>query len=405
MNTARKIGTGFAAVALACCAAYGYLIHTQASHFDQFAEKPSRYLGENFKDVTVEISNYSIFGREFILNKGDVHFGGSVSFGLKPHANMKMLATSPEPLLNEAIKSADPTLTVDLNYRFIPEVMNFSSKPFSVKDESAGTALDIGKVCLKASPDVSNSSDGHLKLNSANAVFDIQNLALRLSPEDLIQTGSITGSLTAQGTESSNFSAALSGISTVNGKDSIKIESVTFDIAVTKKSSEITQVSKIDLSNLSARINGLKSTIESANPQIETHLPNDPEMYEAVTNLLTGDEAAVSKEALERLGKAFLNGSAWLKLNPTVIKTKSYQLDMSGDLRWLPDKPQFASLNLNLLGKEPQVGALVQMFVPRKAYTRVDKNNFEAKIVVNKSPDKITVLSNGMQIYTANNPF
>ncbi|WP_304643979.1 hypothetical protein [uncultured Parasutterella sp.] len=78
---------------------------------------------------------------------------------------------------------------------------------------------------------------------------------------------------------------------------------------------------------------------------------------------------------------------------------------MSGDLRWLPDKPQFASLNLNLLGKEPQIGALVQMFVPRKAYTRVDKNNFEARIVVNKSPDKITVLSNGMQIYTAHNPF
>lgn len=405
MNTAQKIGTGIAAVALVCCAAYGYLIHTQASHFDQFAENPSRYLGENFKDVTVEISNYSIFGREFILNKGDVHFGGSVSFGLKPHVNMKMLATSPEPLLNEAIKSADPALTVDLNYRFMPEVMNFASKPFSVKDESAGTALDIGKVSLKASPDVSNSSDGNLKVNSANAVFDIQNLALRLSPEDLIQTGSITGRLAVQGSESSNLSAALSQLSAVNGKDTVKIESVTFDIAVTKKPSEITQVSKIDLSNLSARINGLKSTIESANPQIETHLPNDPEMYEAVTNLLTGDEAAVSREALERLGQAFLSGSAWMKLNPTVIKTKSYQLDMSGDLRWLPDKPQFASLNLNLLGKEPQVGALVQMFVPRKAYTRVDKNNFEAKIVVNKSPDKITVLSNGMQIYTAHNPF
>ncbi|WP_304625219.1 hypothetical protein [uncultured Parasutterella sp.] len=405
MNTAQKIGTGVVAAALVCSAAYGFLIHTQASHFDQFAENPSRYLGENFKDVSVEISNSSIFGREFILNKGDVHFGGSVSFGLKPHANMKMLATSSQPLFNEAIKSADPTLTVDLNYRFIPKVLEFASKPFSARDESAGTALEIGKVSLKALPDMASSSDGNLKFNSANAVFDIQNFALRLSPTEVIQSGSITGRLTSQGSESSNFSAALNGLSTVNGKDTIKIESVSFDIALTKKPSEITQISKIDLQNLSARISGLKSTIESANPQIETHIPNDPEMYDAVTNLLIGDEAAVSRDALERLGNSFLSGDVWLKLNPTVIKTKAYQLNMSGDLRWLPDKPQFASLNLNLLGKEPQIGALVQMFVPRKAYTRVDKNNFEARIVVNKSPDKITVLSNGMQIYTAHNPF
>ena len=405
MNTAQKIGTGVVAAALVCSAAYGFLIHTQASHFDQFAENPSRYLGENFKDVSVEISNSSIFGREFILNKGDVHFGGSVSFGLKPHANMKMLATSPQPLLNEAIKSADPTLTVDLNYRFIPEVMNFTSKPFSVKNESAGTAVDIGKVSLKASPDVSSGPDGNLKLNSANAVFDVQSFALRLSPKDLFQTGSITGRLTSQGAESSNFSAALSQLSTVSGKDSTKIESLSLDISVTKKPSEIIQVSKIDLRNLSARFSGLKSTIESANPQIETHLPNDPEMYESVSNLLTGDEAAVSREALERLGKAFLSGSAWMKLNPTVIKAKSFQLDLSGDLRWLPDNPQFASLNLSLLSKDPQVGALVPLFVPRKAYTRVDKDKFEAKIVANKSPDKISVLSNGMQIYTAHNPF
>ncbi len=219
---------------------------------------------------------------------------------------------------------------------------------------------------------MASSSDGNLKFNSANAVFDIQNFALRLSPTEVIQSGSITGRLTSQGSESSNFSAALNGLSTVNGKDTIKIESVSFDIALTKKPSEITQISKIDLQNLSARISGLKSTIESANPQIETHIPNDPEMYDAVTNLLIGDEAAVSRDALERLGNSFLSGDVWLKLNPTVIKTKAYQLDMSGDLRWLPDKPQLASLNLNLLGKEPQIGALVQMFVPRKAYTRVD---------------------------------
>lgn len=402
MNTVQKIGTGLAAAALVCCAAYGFLIHTQASHFDQFAENPSRYLGENYKDVTVEVSNSSIFGREFVLNKGNVHFGGNISFGLKPHANMKMLATSSQPLFNEAIKSADPTLTVDLNYRFIPKVLEFASKPFSARDESAGTALDIGKVSLTALPDMASSSDGNLKFNSANAVFDIQNFALRLSPTEVIQSGSITGRLTSQGSESSNFSAALNGLSTVNGKDTIKIESVSFDIALTKKPSEITQISKIDLQNLSARISGLKSTIESANPQIETHIPNDPEMYDAVTNLLIGDEAAVSRDALERLGNSFLSGDVWLKLN---IKTKAYQLDMSGDLRWLPDKPQFASLNLNLLGKEPQISALVQMFVPRKAYTCVDKNNFEARIVVNKSPDKITVLSNGMQIYTLKNPF
>ena len=78
MNTVQKIGTGLAAAALVCCAAYGFLIHTQASHFDQFAENPSRYLGENYKDVTVEVSNSSIFGREFVLNKGNVHFGGNI---------------------------------------------------------------------------------------------------------------------------------------------------------------------------------------------------------------------------------------------------------------------------------------------------------------------------------------
>lgn len=145
----KKLVIGAAAVVVVVVAAYGALVWSQSSQFDEAVSGPNLRVEAHDYPLQVTIEKRSFFSRSLkvalLTHVGGeplLYFGGPLTFGLQPHLELQALPDGVNKDLAALFAAAKPQFQADFSWAMQPAKLTFSSEQGSVKDDSS--QLDFG---------------------------------------------------------------------------------------------------------------------------------------------------------------------------------------------------------------------------------------------------------------------
>ena len=169
-----KIAAAVAVCAAVYACAYGGLVYYQGQKFQEYASDLPKYLGSEWKSVKVNITDNGFFSKEFIVlnknaqpkDKDPVTLPGKVKFGWSPESEITIKGEGNE-VFKKVVEAAQPVLKTSFNYRFIPNLLVFSSK--AVETTVDGETFKIGAIQSQALPKLVKQADGSLLIENLDS--------------------------------------------------------------------------------------------------------------------------------------------------------------------------------------------------------------------------------------------
>ena len=412
-----KIAAAVAICAAACACAYGGLVYYQGQKFQEYASDLSKYLGNEWKSVRVDIVDNGFFNKEFIVlnknadpkDKGIITLPGKVKFGWSPQSEVTIKGNA-EEVFAKVLESAQPVLKTNFNYRFIPQLITLSSS--AVETTINGETYKLGAIHSESIPKLVKQPDG---------AFLVEELDFRIST-DLISMASESSNLALSNPElkllvkGGNFKSTAMAF-TSKGID-YRDSSIQFTFGRTQLSinqnqnnSEITESIQLSFDDL--KMGGLfKVGVDSWNTGLTAHFPPEPLLFTFLVQEAFGTDFCESMplicspkpvdeaEAEEILKTSILSGKTWAAVEPSEIKVGKESLSFSGQLKKQPDSNVLGSVKFKLQTTSGGLGQFALMALPRNSYLSEGKGVYTTELVPTLTPDGNLVLTaNGVRLF------
>ena len=412
-----KIAAAVAVCAAACACAYGGLVYYQGQKFQEYASDLPKYLGSEWKSVKVDIVNNGFFSKEFVVlnshaqpkDKDAVRLPGKVKFGWSPESEITIKGEGNE-VFKKVIEAAQPVLKTTYNYRFIPELLVFSSK--AVETTVDGNTFKLGAIQSRAVPKLVKQPDGSLLIEDLNSSFktDIFSFA---SEESNVALSNPEFKFTVRGGNLKTAALAFS-VSGVDYRDSdaqFMVGKTLLSIDQNQNKSEITEGIKIKFDNL--KIGGLfKVGIDNWSTGLTAHFPPEPVLFDFLVQeafgtdfcesfpLICSPEPVNEAQAEEILRDSIFSGKTWAVVDPSEIKVGKESLSFSGQLKKQPNGSTLGSVKFRLQTTDGGLGQFALMALPRNSYLSEGKGVYTTEIVPALTPNGDLVLTaNGVRLF------
>lgn len=399
MNSKITIGA-IAACAVIAVGGYCGFIKYQTSVFDEKAQQFSEYenkttkfhmetIGSTFTSRTVQIT------QEIKDLDAVISYIAETNFGWNPTTRIYSFKSGSVEL-NQLLEKLAPVMQVNFTKTFTQVSVSFDSKAAS--DKTKDFSYQIGKMTAHSDLSVQETKNADLPyvLSDFKSQFTAEpgqlngeSWDLKIGRQDVESSGSYKGPVHY------NFAYSLGATAGNAGRTKISADHVKIETVMNQVENDSVQTLGLHLHDLKTKFEGVNFDIDQADVEGSLAWPKELSLQSAMMHLYAEDDlcketpqACMGFDGAGNLVttteddfiKAAKEGKVSFKLLPSTIKNKDLTLTGSGSMVWNAEKKTFGDFTFNLKAENPNMLAMVAMFIPRGLFKQVSDKELESKI-------------------------